>query len=192
MPGWRCARHRPSAARGRRVRGSPRARAPLHGVGKTVTEGDRLPKRRATTRLRRVAEAVHGEGARLARASFPPTASKPMTWFCAFTFGSSSCVVSRRSAPSSPHDVPPEMARSFDWHSLRTRRVPHSVDVRVGHADGLRPHGHRADHAGRTCGARGTGRPAGPADPAAPPALPEAGRTRSRTEAVSDSRPSRS
>ena len=100
--------------------------------------------------------------------SFPPTASKPMTWFCAFTFGSSSCVVSRRSAPSSPHDVPPEMARSFDWHSLG--RWSSSVDVRVGHADGLRPHGHRADHAGRTCGARRTGR-RGSRDPAAPPAL---------------------
>ena len=42
-------------------------RARLHGAGKTVTDGDRLPGKRATSALRRVAERVDREGARLGR-----------------------------------------------------------------------------------------------------------------------------
>ena len=44
-----------------------------------------------------------------------------MTWFCALSSGSSSCVTSLRSAPSSPQEVPAEIARSFPSQFRVTR-----------------------------------------------------------------------
>ena len=154
-------RPRPSAARGRRVRGSPRARARAHGAGKTVTEGDRLPEKRATSRATACSRGVHGERARLARCRSRPTAENPITWFCALSCGSSS--LRDQSSRSRRVVAPGRPARDRPLIPLAQSRVtraelyaPFSAAPSTTLTDCV-PHRDRADDASRAGGAGGAG-----------------------------------